>query len=248
MKNRHTGIFLAGAFFVSIAVAAIFCSVAFVAIVGKQMLVSELPILFLQTTFITWLYIVVLRYLFEPIVWLVEKSKNLSFKSRGTRLFKSIICLLCTASVIIGNAQSVHGVDKNPSSGMVTSYTGLKPGKTIMVMNGEELNHTDIPLGESFTIINSNVTGLVVKDNQVSYGCAVKVIDEKGNEVINIKDLFKTTGGVYPKEKNQAIKCTVKTGNPMQWDEYYTIVVKFWDKNGKGIIEHKLKISTSDIP
>jgi hypothetical protein len=248
MKQKHTTIFLTCSFFVSLAIAAIFCSVALVAMIGKQMPMDELPLLFIQTTIITWLYIVLLRYLFEPIVWLVEKCKNLSFKWLQAWLSKTALGLLAVAIFSGSNAQTTQVVNKDAKTGITTTYSGLKAGKTTLVMNGEELNHTDIPLGESFVLVNSNVTGLTVKDGKVSIGCSLQITDNKGKILMNQTDLFKETGGVYENDKARQLKCTVNTGKPMDWDQTYTVKIKFWDKNGKASISHLFKINTIDIP
>lgn len=248
MKRKHTTIFLTCSFFVALAIAAIFCSVALVAIVGKQMPMKELPLLFIQTTIITWLYIVLLRYLFEPIVWLVEKCKNLSFKSLQAWLSKAALSLWAVAIFSGSNAQTAQVVNKDKKTGITTTYNGLKAGKTTLVMNGEELNHTDIPLGESFVLVNSNVTGLTVKDGKVSIGCSLQITNTKGKILMNEADLFKVTGGIFDREKASQLKCTVNTGKPMDWDQTYTVKISFWDKNGKGFIGHQFKINTIDIP
>lgn len=41
----------------------------------------------------------------------------------------------------------------------------------LLVMNDEVLNHTDIPIGEKFIVINDGVSGLVAKNGKVKVGC-----------------------------------------------------------------------------
>lgn len=60
--------------------------------------------------------------------------------------------------IACGNTM-VSGFYVNVNTGLKTTYTGIKTGQTDMVMNEELLNHTDIPIGESFQIINRGVQG-----------------------------------------------------------------------------------------
>ena len=47
-------------------------------------------------------------------------------------------------------------------------------------MNEEKLGHSQIPLGEKFVVVNSNVQGLVVKDNKISVECSLIIPDLDG--------------------------------------------------------------------
>jgi hypothetical protein len=42
-------------------------------------------------------------------------------------------------------------------------------------MNNEVLNHTDIPVGESFILANDNIKGTVVENGKVSVGCSLQI-------------------------------------------------------------------------
>jgi len=57
---------------------------------------------------------------------------------------------------------------KDFNTGLTTTYSGEK---VFIVMNDEVIGHTDIPLGEKFTIINDKLKGLKEKDGKVSVGC-----------------------------------------------------------------------------
>ena len=62
------------------------------------------------------------------------------------------------------------GVKKDLATGLVTSYKGMEPAQTLLVMNDEVLNHTDIPIGEKFIVINDDVSGLVTENGKVKVG------------------------------------------------------------------------------
>ena len=51
------------------------------------------------------------------------------------------------------------GIKKDFNTGLTASYTGMEPEKVLLVMNDEVLNHTDIPLGENFLLINDGIKG-----------------------------------------------------------------------------------------
>lgn len=139
------------------------------------------------------------------------------------------------------------GVKKDFDTGIETTYQNMEPGNVLLVMNNETLKHTDIPLGESFILVNDNITGMKVKDEKVSAGCSLKITDEKGNVLMNEKDLFMGED-VFPKEEATQLKCTINTGKPMEWEEKYNIEVIFWDKYGDGKIVNQFTIRSIDIP
>lgn len=149
---------------------------------------------------------------------------------------------------LVGCKAEYHaGIHKDLNTGMVTSYENLEPASTLLVMNNEVLNHTDIPLGENFILINDDVKGLVEKDGKVSAGCKLVITDKNGKNVLTEPDLFKGED-VFLKEKAKCLKCTISTGKPMDWDENYDVAVTFWDKFGDGKIENKFKVRMIDIP
>lgn len=143
--------------------------------------------------------------------------------------------------------QMSAGVSKDGKTGMVTSYQNMEPASTLLVMNNEILNHTDIPLGENFVLINDDVKGLVEKDGKVSAGCKLVITDKEGKTILDESDLFKNED-VFQKEKAKCLKCTISTGKPMNWDENYDVAVTFWDKYGDGKIENKFSIRMIDMP
>lgn len=139
------------------------------------------------------------------------------------------------------------GTKKDLSTGLSTTYKNMEPAKTIMVMNDEVINHTDIPLGESFVIINEQVEGLTIKDGKFSTGCSLQIKDAQNNVLLDEKDLF-AGNDVFDKTENIQLKCTINTGAPMKWEETYTAEVKFWDKYGDGTLSNSVKIKMMDIP
>lgn len=139
------------------------------------------------------------------------------------------------------------GVKKDMATGLVTSYKDIEPAKALLVMNDEVLNHTDIPIGEKFVLINDDVSGLVTKNGKVKVGCYLKIADKSGKILLEEKDLFAGNDEFLPKDARM-LKCTVTTGEPMKWEEHYDVFVSFWDKQGKGRIDNSVTIRMIDIP
>jgi hypothetical protein len=145
------------------------------------------------------------------------------------------------------NTPVTAGIKKDFNTGLSSAYTGMEPEKVFLVMNNETLNHADIPLGESFLLVNDNIKGLQPKNGKVTVGCSLKISDQMGKVLLNEKDLF--AGHDQFEEKDaKMLKCTVNTGEPMQWEEKYNVAVTFWDKNGSGKIENNVTIRCIDIP
>ncbi len=139
------------------------------------------------------------------------------------------------------------GVKKDFTTGLTSTYQTMEPEKALLMMNDEVLNHTDIPIGESFLLINENVKGMQVKDGKVSIGCSLRISDENGTALLEEKDLF-AGNDVFPKEEATRLKCTINTGAPMEWEKKYQIQVIFWDKYGEGKIVNECTIRSIDIP
>jgi hypothetical protein len=156
--------------------------------------------------------------------------------------------LLMTAAIAACNAQApVTGVVKDPATGLTSKYNILKPAKLMLMMNNEVIHHTDIPLGESFILINDGVKGLTVKNGKVSVGCSLVIKDKAGKTLLNSADLFKGND-TLDKDSASFLRCTVSTGSPMKWEEKYNVFVIFWDKYGTGKIENRVTIRCIDIP
>jgi hypothetical protein len=117
----------------------------------------------------------------------------------------------------------------------------------MLMMNNEVIHHTDIPLGESFMLINDGVKGLTVKNGKVSVGCSLMIKDKAGKTLLNSADLFKGND-ILDKDSAGFLRCTVSAGSPMKWEEKYDVTVIFWDKYGTGKIENRVTIRCIDIP
>jgi len=159
-----------------------------------------------------------------------------------------MIILVLSVSLYACQAQTTaKGFTVNGSTGLNTRYTGMVPGETKMVMNGEVLNHTDIPLGEKFTIINEGIKGLTAKGKKVAVGCSLLITDTTGKTILSEPDLF-ARNPEFDKDSVQYLQCKVNTGAPMEWDELYIVKVIFWDKYGQGKIENTVRIRMIDEP
>jgi len=163
---------------------------------------------------------------------------------------KILSCVFIISLFISFTACNEHisaGIKKDLTTGLTAKYSNLEPEKVMLVMNDEMLNHTDIPLGESFVLVNDNVKGLKEADGKVSVGCSLVIKDKNGKELLNEPDLLKGDAGVFGKDVTY-LKCTVNTGKPMEWEETYAVKVTFWDKNGTGKIENTVNIRAIDMP
>ena len=182
----------------------------------------------------------------DCVEFILLKRKQVTFpvhfKTTGIAIALLIIILSsCKAPVV--NV----GVKKDFNTGMSSSYSGIEPEKTFLVMNNEVINHTDIPLGESFLVVNDNIKGLQEKNGKVMVGCSLKIVDSTGKILMDEKDLF-AGHDTFEAKDAKMLKCTVNTGEPMKWEEKYNVSVVFWDKNSTGKIENNVTIRSIDIP
>lgn len=204
--------------------------------------------IFLKMFILSWGILTGLKallVLLELTVTLIQRKIKLSpvvEKLGGAFIVLGLLSILmysCQAQVSVG-------VKKDFNTGLTASYRNMEPSEVLLVMNDEVLTHNDIPIGEKFLLINKDIKGLTVKEGKVSVGCALTITDKNGKKLLDEPDLFR---GKDVFEKNEAanLKCTVSTGEPMEWEEHYDVVATFWDKYGDGRIENKVKIRMIDI-
>ena len=114
-----------------------------------------------------------------------------------------MLSLVVAAILLYSCNPTSAGISKVLNTGMVTTYSNLKPVNTVLVMIEEKLGHTQIPLGEKFVVINEHVKGLVVKDSKISIGCSMVIADSRGKELLNEADFFKMmVGCMIQKRRN----------------------------------------------
>jgi len=209
---------------------------------------SEDGTVLIKTITAGWLIVISVRVAWYGLLLVIEKLQELQLKPilKTQWAARLIIVVILSAVLFACNAQQ-FGVNRDLNTGLVTNYKGLTTADTKMIMNGEVLNHTDIPIGESFVITNEKVKGFTIKNNKVSVGCSLLITDKNGKTLLSEPDLFKGRN-VFEKDKVDYLKCTVNTGKPMEWEEKYNVTVVFTDKYGKGKIENKVTIRAIDIP
>jgi hypothetical protein len=139
------------------------------------------------------------------------------------------------------------GIIKNTTNGVVTTYSSIKPEGAILIMNDEELNHNQIPLGEEFILINHGVSGFTEVDHRVSVGGELTIRSKAGDVLLHMEDMYKQNSSFH-KDSIGLLRCYVSTGRPMNYDEKYDVNVRFWDKLGDGEIINHLEIEIIDLP
>jgi hypothetical protein len=187
--------------------------------------------------------------------WMTAFKNTFSFGLRHTvvlLLAVSVVFTACESQSMevtryAGGKKMTMGVKKDNTTGLHATYKNLEPETIRLVMNGETLNHTDIPLGESFVIRNENVKGLVTRQGKVSVGCALRITDSAGKVLLQVEDLFKGKD-VFDAMDVTYLKCTVSTGEPMASEEMYSVQATFWDKFGNGRITNEVVIRAIDMP
>ncbi|CAN5836061.1 hypothetical protein BH11BAC4_BH11BAC4_24340 [soil metagenome] len=154
--------------------------------------------------------------------------------------YKAIYMILLTG-LISGCSFSKTGIIKNVNTGHTATYKNLEPEAIMILVNGKELTDNEIPLGESFVVVNNKTKGLTQKEGNVSFGCSLVIKDEAGQELMNEADLFKGDD-VINASPTTVLRCTVNTGKPMKAQTNYHITVTFWDKYGTGNIVNTVTV------
>lgn len=161
-------------------------------------------------------------------------------RNKATGFFRSALVLLVVLFVIVagGKAQSFAGVRTDKS---------MQPGKALPALNEEIPGFTDIPLGESFILVNDNIEHLKEKKGKVSVGCSLVITDEKGKIIQEIADTYRGND-TFNKKDLEYMHCIITAAKPMEWGKSYDVVITFWDKYGTGKIINKLEIRIIDTP
>ena len=250
IKNHQTPEFLKPSSTLYLSISFLLCLIPAVIMYGWQSDAGKPIKLSFITAAITCLIILAFRFSFKRLVVIVEKSVSWQKGTGGfiNKISKPGFGLLVITLLFSCNSQPLVGVSTDINTGMVTTYSKIKPEEAVLIMNEEKLGHSQIPLGEKFVVVNSNVQGLVVKDNKISVGCSLIISDLDGKELLHEEDLFKDNSGIFEEKDAEYLKCTVSTGKPMEYDKYYNVAVRFWDKYGSGSIDNKIRIEIIDIP
>jgi hypothetical protein len=167
--------------------------------------------------------------------------------TKPAALLPAASCIFLAILFVACGSKKVAGVTKDFNTGLTAHYFSMQPKSVFLVMNAEVLGHTDIPLGESFVLVNDDIEGMIEKNGNVSAGCSLRISDEKGTILLEEKDLF-AGNDVFKKDSATRLKCTINTGKPMEWEKNYNIQVVFWDKYGTGKIINECTIRSIDIP
>lgn len=181
------------------------------------------------------------------LIEIIDNRMQHPFKWKWNYVSVPIVAILVALMFASCGNSPVAGFKKNMNTGMVTNYKGLAPESAMLVMNKEEINHTDIPLGEEFVLMNNGVKGFTLENNKAKIGCSLKISDKKGQVLLNEQDLFKGHDSFSPEDAAN-LRCTITTGAPMKSEEFYDVVVVFKDKLGEGNIENKFTIRAIDMP
>ncbi|MET0464809.1 MAG: hypothetical protein ABW007_16725 [Chitinophagaceae bacterium] len=206
---------------------------------------SEDCMTLVKTILTSWLIMGTFRIAWHLLLRMTDMLKLALMRRTGTARW--VIVILLSTSLYACKFPMRKGFSIDGTTGLRVKYDGISTDNSKLVMNGEVLNHTDIPLGENFTLINNGIGGLTVKDKQVSVGCSLTITDTAGKAIFSDPDLF-AAHGLFNKDSVQYLQCKVNTGSPMASDEQYVVNVTFWDKYGNGKIENSVRIHIIDEP
>ncbi|HNP53736.1 MAG TPA: hypothetical protein PKK69_03945 [Ferruginibacter sp.] len=184
-------------------------------------------------------------YVILLLVYWIDQQQPLRFEWRLIRI--PLITLALIAWLASCQRKQTIGLLTDATIGMTTQYKNLAPQNVRLVMNQEEIHHTDIPFGESVQLLAENVTGFELKNGEAKIGCALTITNEQGKPLMQEPDLFEGHDK-YSAADAQFLRCSISTGSPMQYDQTYTATVRFWDKQGDGSIQTTFPIHMIDLP
>lgn len=245
LKSQRVRRFVKETFFLALIVAGVVFAWVRTLFFELPFSLREDSIVLFKTIFTAWIIVAGFKAGWHLMLFAGERMRTRIIQKR-VLAGKWTLVLLFPLVLAACHVQS-SGFHTDAGTGLTTHYSGVSMSEARIVMNGETLNHTDIPLGERFTIINDGVKGLTVRDSKVSVGCSLVITDTTGRELFAEKDLF-AKNGVFDENKITYLQCQVNTGAPMEWLNEYNVRITFWDKYGDGKIENSVKVNMIDEP
>src|SRR6186997_230763 len=140
-----------------------------------------------------------------------------------------LVMVIYTVASIACEKIPQSGIIRNTSNGITTTFKNIKTEEVVKVMNGEVVEHDQVVLGENLEVISNKISGLTEKNGLVSVGCELTVSDQSGKVLLHLEDMF-GPDQTFVKDSVSFLRCTVSTGSPMQYNEKYDVIIKYWDK------------------
>ena len=162
-----------------------------------------------------------------------------NLKIKKMRNFKPVLSMVI---IVILSACTV-GVNKDLLSGLSYSYKGLSVEDAYLTLDNEKYNSNEVEYGKKVYIVLNGVEGYVLEEGKAKIGCKIEVKDSEGNVVLSADDAFAaySNEGIDPKQA-EILNISLTIGSPLEADKEYDWEALFWDKNGEGTINTKIKV------
>ena len=136
------------------------------------------------------------------------------------------------------------GVKKDLMTDLTVSNNGLSYEDVYLSSDGKRLQDNKFVMNQKIFIQLEGVDGFNLKENMAYPGASILVTDKSGNVVLDLKDLFEQYSEIGVKSEDAALlSASLNIGTPMVAGMEYTLVSRFWDKNGDGDITCELGFS-----
>ncbi len=133
-----------------------------------------------------------------------------------------------------------------PKIKIIKEENGLKCDSIgILYMNNLIETPVVVPLDSTLEMVFKGLTGFREKNDIVYPGGTLKVIDENGEVIFTIEDVFISLDetGADKKKVNEQVSMILETGSPMKKGFTYTWENTIWDKRANRKIIGKTKVT-----
>lgn len=110
---------------------------------------------------------------------------------------------------------------------------GLVVDTVFFIVQDEYVTTNEFSTGTRVTCVLSGLKGLSIKDGMSFPGLNMKVVNTKGEAVLQFDDLFEEYKDGVDSEDARTLSMMLMVGSPMIEGEQYTWQGRVWDKNGK---------------
>jgi hypothetical protein len=172
------------------------------------------------------------------------------------RMKKIKLLGLLIVSLAFNACEFNQSVNKDLITGAYSRGDGLGCDDIKIEINGEVVNRNSFVHGEKVNLIFNNISGLERESGRVFPGLSMFVVKNKKDTVLQHQDLFADMGSGTDLSPLKLV-AHFTSALPYENNEKYQVLIKIWDKKGKGTFEYDLpftvkkndflKIETSNI-
>lgn len=129
-------------------------------------------------------------------------------------------------------------------SGITLKGSGLSCDNVYISTSGTKITRNTFVYGEKFLINFDGITGFKKdKENAVFPGMSINVINDKGDTVFSVADLYESYNDKGFNYSPLLLQSELIVADPMHSNQKYSLIVKIWDKKSDAVFKTKYEFN-----